>query len=226
MLGGEDMAEGESKKSYPMLSVSHWWTLRKKFRQSIPGVVTDSYLATVLTMGVNSARANVLPFLRVLGIIDKDGKPTERAKTWRDDQHYPEVCHTILKEVYPSELIHAVPEPSIEKAKAKSWFAQQTGVGDQASSRMVALYTMLIEADASKQPDQDKKSASKTVPSKVAAAGADKPVRLHSVISKTPSESQKDSQGIANSKGRTPSQNPEVNINLQIHISADASTDQ
>jgi hypothetical protein len=61
----------EEKKSFPMLPISHRWALRKKFKQSIPGVVTDSYLATVLEMGANSARANVLPFLKTLGIIDE-----------------------------------------------------------------------------------------------------------------------------------------------------------
>jgi hypothetical protein len=38
-----------------MLPVAHWWALRKKFKQSIPGVVTDSYLSTVLNMAVKSA---------------------------------------------------------------------------------------------------------------------------------------------------------------------------
>jgi hypothetical protein len=94
----------EQKKTYPMLYISHWWALRKKFKQSLPGVVTDSYLATVLDMKANSARANVLPFLKTLGIIDDDGKTKERANQWRDDGHYPEVCKAILKEVYPPEL--------------------------------------------------------------------------------------------------------------------------
>ena len=44
----------EAKKSFPMLPVGHWWTLRKKFKQSIPGVVTDNYLATVLGLSVES----------------------------------------------------------------------------------------------------------------------------------------------------------------------------
>jgi hypothetical protein len=121
------MAEIERKKSYPMLPISHWWALRKKFRQSIPGVVTDSYLATVLNMEANSARANVLPFLRTLGIIDSEGKPTERARLWRDDEHYPAVCEAITREVYPQELLDAVPNPNVEKAKARSWFANRTG---------------------------------------------------------------------------------------------------
>ena len=56
---------------------------RKKFEQSIPGVVTDNYLATVLNMGVESVRANVLPFLKPLGIIDDEGKTTEWASNPR-----------------------------------------------------------------------------------------------------------------------------------------------
>jgi hypothetical protein len=228
MLGGEDMAEGESKKTYPMLSVSHWWALRKKFRQSIPGVVSDSYLATVLGMGVNSARANVTPFLKTLGIVDKDGKPTERAKLWRDDQHYSEVCQAIIEEVYPSELVHAVSDPSAEKSKARSWFAQQTGVGENAAGRMVALYAMLVEADASKQPDQDKKQVTKKVSTRTAATTTNP--EKHSVSRAAPAkvlpDTQTESHDNTNPKARNVPLSPEVNINLQIHISADASPDQ
>src|SRR5208283_1174630 len=134
------MAEGETRKTYPMLSPSHWWTLRKKFRQSIPGVVTDSYLATVLSMAPNSARANILPFLRTFGLIEQDGKPTERVKLWRDDESYAEVCNAMLKEVYPSELRDAVSDPRSDREKAERWFANQGGVGESASKRMTAIY--------------------------------------------------------------------------------------
>ena len=51
-----DMAE-TPKKSFPRLPISAWWKLRKQFKQSIPGVVTDSYLATVLGMKADSARS-------------------------------------------------------------------------------------------------------------------------------------------------------------------------
>ncbi len=89
----------EQKQSFPMLPINHWWALRKKFKQSIPGVVTDSYLATVLNMQENSARANVLPYLKQLQIIDEEGKTGERAKLWRDDGHYAEVCKAIREEI-------------------------------------------------------------------------------------------------------------------------------
>src|SRR5881275_2275864 len=99
------MAEEKEKAKYPMLPIGSRWALRKKFKQSIPGVVTDSYLATVLNMQLISARTNILPSLRQLGIIDEDGKTGDRARLWRDDQSYPSVCKETLKEVYPSELL-------------------------------------------------------------------------------------------------------------------------
>ncbi len=102
-----------------MLPIAHWWNLRKKFKQSIPRVVTDSYLATVLNMEANSARANVLPFLKVLGIIDQDGKTTARAKAWRDDEQYGKVCQEIIAEIYPEELVDAVPNPTEDRAAAQ-----------------------------------------------------------------------------------------------------------
>jgi Family of unknown function (DUF5343) len=217
------MAESDAKKNYPMLPISHWWTLRKKFRQSLPGIVTDSYLATVLNMDVNSARANVLPFLKTLGIIDSEGKPLPRAKLWRDDEHYAEVCKAILKEVYPEELISAVTDPVNEKVKARRWFAQRTGVGEAASNRMVSLYSVLVEADASKEPEE-KKNVPKASASKVAAKSqkrvqglSDKPVAV---------ESDKSGQGNSEKGHSTLKRGPDVNINLQIHISSDASPDQ
>lgn len=41
------MAESNS---YPMLSANNWWNIRKKFKQTIPGTVTASYLSSVLNM--------------------------------------------------------------------------------------------------------------------------------------------------------------------------------
>ncbi|MGA7313402.1 MAG: DUF5343 domain-containing protein [Silvibacterium sp.] len=227
------MAESETRKSYPMLPTSHWWALRKKFRQSLPGIVTDSYLATVLNMGIKSARANVLPFLKTLGIIDSEGRPTQRATLWRDDEHYAEVCKAILEEVYPSELRDAVTAP-VEPAKARRWFAHQTHVGEAAANRMVAMYSVLVESDPTKQPDVDKKAVQKK-----AAAPVKKASNLHPSAKKFKASLAADSAKISDqgeiSEGNSGDQlqrrrsldrGPEVNINLQIHISADASADQ
>lgn len=211
----------EAKKSFPMLPVGHWWTLRKKFKQSIPGVVTDNYLATVLGMTVESVRANVLPFLKPLGIMDDEGRPTERAKLWRDDGHYPEVCQAIAANVYPKELIDAVPNPRDNRDAAKRWFANHTGAGDSACGRMAALYTVLIEADPAMQPDgkstkpkeRTQKKNVTSVPARSKAVESAPSVAAPQAASSTP-------QPAIHNEG------PDVSINLQIHISSDASPDQ
>lgn len=208
----------EEKKGFPMLPVAHWWSLRKKFTQSIPGVVTDSYLATVLNMGANSARANVLPFLKTLGIIDEEGRPKERAKLWRDNMYYAEVCKAILKEVYPEELLDAVPDPRQERDAARRWFASHTGAGEAACNRMAVLYTVLMEANPSSESDFQKGQE---------GAKTRKPPRPRPALNETkpPSATAPEKRDSVRPAGGTP-QAPSISINLQIHISADASNDQ
>ncbi|MCI0564595.1 MAG: DUF5343 domain-containing protein [Nitrososphaera sp.] len=211
----------EEKKSFPMLPVGHWWTLRKKFKQSIPGVVTDNYLATVLDLSVESVRANVLPFLKPLGIIDDEGRTTERAKLWRDDGHYPEVCKAIAAKVYPKDLLDAVPNPRDNRDAAKRWFANHTGSGNSACSRMAALYTVLIEADPATQPDGK------------SAKPKEKTQKKNLTKASTPTKEVQSARAVETLQAASPTsppatrnEGPDVSINLQIHISADASSDQ
>ncbi len=84
------MATVKENVNYPMISTSAWWTIRKKFVQTLPKNVTDTYLAGILGMEPTSAK-NMLPPLKKLGLIDNDGKPTELAIRWRDDAQYPNV---------------------------------------------------------------------------------------------------------------------------------------
>jgi hypothetical protein len=214
----------EEQKTYPMLPVAHWWALRKKFKQSIPGVVTDSYLSTVLSMAVNSARGNILPYLKTLGIIDEEGKTGERARRWRDDEHYGEVCKEIQKEVYPAELPEAVPDPVEDRKKVERWFAQKTGLGTVAVGRMAVLYGVIATADASKQPDQERgertKKDGKDNPKKTAK------VELASPIPGTTVPAAPFPAHDAQSQQSAAPQAPGIYINLQVHISADSTPDQ
>ena|ERR1039458_2516375 len=212
----------EAKKSFPMIPVGSWWELRKKFKQSIPGIVTDTYLSTVLDMQIASARGNVLPSLKQLGIIDEDGKTGERAKLWRDDGRYPEVCKAMLNEVYPAELLHAVSDPNANREQAERWFSNRTGTGEVAARRMAAVYAILAEADASKQPDKEKKDRTrKTTEERPRAVVG--PARAVPAVLPAPERRELDNNGGSQGQRQPP---PGININLQIHISADATPDQ
>lgn len=205
------MAEQETKV-FPLIPVKHWWALRKRFQQSIPGVVTDNYLATVLSMQAVSARANVLPSLKRMRIIDDEGRPTDLAKKWRDDSQYAQVCKAIRQEVYPQELSDAVPNAVTDRDSVETWFANHTGAGRVAVQRMAACYVVLCEGDPAKAPElgpRQRVSAEKrTTPPKRYAETRRLPERIH----------QRDE---IKHNGW-----PELCINLQVHISADASGDQ
>ena len=204
-------------KSFPMLPGAHWWTLRDKFKQSIPGVVTDSYLAAALNMKARSARANILPYLKDIGLIDEEGKTQDLAKEWRDDKQYSEVCKKMRNNIYPGELLAAISNPTEDREVAERWFANHTGAGTSAVKRMTQFFIILAEADASKRPEakiQKPKSNKKD-----ATAIRKTP--------KKPSAPEISGQVVPPQTGvRAPLGPPGVCINLEIHISADSTPDQ
>jgi Family of unknown function (DUF5343) len=216
------MAETENRKSFPMLAPSHWWKLRTKFHQSIPGVVTDGYLATVLDMAEASARSNVTPYLKALGLINQDGKPTDLVKQWRDDDGYPAACKTILDATYPQELVLAIDDVTTGRPKAERWFQNKAGVGQNAAGKMASIFMVVYEADSSKAPDERKAQASKKAP-KIVETGTK---RTNKAEQKQVAPRQGEQFMPDAEKDRVLRTGPDVNINLQIHISADASPDQ
>ena len=119
------------------------------FNQTIPPKVTASYLVAVLGGKESSVKGNVLTGLQAVGLVDQDGSTTSRAKLWRDENSYPDVCKQIREELYPSDLLNAIPGPLIDKDAAKRWFMTKTGCGEVTARKMVGLYSLLMEADPS-----------------------------------------------------------------------------
>ena len=205
----------DKKKSFPMLPIAHWWALRDKFKQSVPGVVTDNYLAAALSMQPKSARANVRPFLRDIELIDKNGKTLPSAIAWRDDGQYAAVCDEMRKKIYPEELIDAVSNPSADRKAVERWFAAHTGSGLAAVRRMAAFYILLSEADFAKKPEKSRRKNSQVRKEKSApkaTKGKPKPPTAPPSPAAPPTP--------------TSLPTPGLNINLEIHISSDATSDQ
>lgn len=155
-----------TRPTYPTIPANAWRILRERFDQTVPAKVTPSYLATVLNSRENSVRANVIPGLKAVGLIGDDGVPTPRVSQWRDKEGYADACKDILREVYPGELLEAVPDPSSDRDAAKRWFKNKTGCGENAASKMTSLYCLLVEADATAhdgaRPKTKKKRAARS----------------------------------------------------------------
>lgn len=220
----------DQKSDYPKMPVKQWWALRNRFKQSIPGTVTASYLATVLGMEEISAGKNVLPALRRIGLVDQEGRPTELARRWRDDADYPSVCEEMKRAVYPQELIDAVPDPISNRNAAVRWFARG-GAGASLVDKRVAFYQVLSEADPSKGQDSAKTSNNgKSTTKKESVTRKSRP----SPVINNPSADSKPNTGNAteNTEPHKKQQHslqsfgPQLHIDIQIHISPDASPDQ
>lgn len=205
----------EEKKKYPFLAKNNWWKLRKKFRETYPkGKVTDTYLASVLDMSKRSAQNNVIPELKLIGLINDEGKPTDLANKWRIDEKYAEVCEEIKKSVYPSELLDAVPDPVENREVAERWFMQEKKVAEKTAKRMTAFYILVSEANPSgeeiisKPPEKKKKEKAKET--------------------KKPPKGEEGEAPPGKPEGETPQafQVPSIHIDLQIHISPEAKLEQ
>lgn len=207
-------------KKFPMIPLAHWWTLRRKFKQSIPGVITASYLATILNMGIDSARVNILLYLIRLGIVNDEGIPTERAKYWRDDVEYPKICNQMLKENYPQELLDIASSQN-DRETIGRWFATHTGLGESACRRMVAFYFLLSEANP-KGGERKKPEESKNGKKAKSIDNADQVKKEE--VEKMGSPEKENKKKVV--KPVIPLKGPGININLQIHIPSDASSDQ
>ncbi|APW59618.1 DUF5343 domain-containing protein [Paludisphaera borealis] len=221
------MADVLVPRSFPVLPVKHWWILRDRFRRSIPGTVSANYLSTVLAMTEQSAQANIIPSLRTTGLIDESGKPTDLARKWRDDAQYTQVCKIILDRVYPEELRDIGSDENVDRVQIGRWFANHTGGGEALIRKYSAFYITLCEADLSKgkASDNNKEQSTKTTKNgalkknTTGKAG----VKDHQPDTETAREAHVNT--LTEQKPRH-SRQPDIHLNIQVHISSDATPDQ
>jgi hypothetical protein len=108
----EDGRGRQPLRGYPAIPASNWQDLRRRFTTTPPrGPVDPAYLAGVLNISERTAQ-NILPALRQLGLVDAQGRATERAMAWRDDQQYPAIAQEMLEDVYPQALRDVAPPPN------------------------------------------------------------------------------------------------------------------
>ncbi|MGD1120308.1 MAG: DUF5343 domain-containing protein [Dehalococcoidales bacterium] len=212
--------EERTRTTYPMMPVKWWWDLRRQFQQTIPVKVSDTYLGTVLGLKPSSAQKVALPQFRLLGIVNQDGTANdERARAWRDDSQYKKVCSVIVKERYPQEIFDTFPTPSEDNREAiEQWFQRTAGVGKSAASAMAAFFLMISRAEVINETEVQQKTRTKEVRTKTTTR-----VRAENRENKVPVIPDIPQPHIASAPVLDM---PSININIEIHISADATTTQ
>lgn len=200
-----------SASSFPVLSGANWWTLRTRFKTAYPkSSITEEYLASVLGMQIQSVKNNcILTNLRTLGLLDEENKCTDLANKWRLDDSYAEACHEICEHVYPSELI----DIGTDRSAISTWFMNKSGAGESLASKLTTLYLTLAIPEI-KESVQKGKTMPKVQDKQEKGAKS----RVKSTKSKE--------EHIKRTMELPEASVPSMNINLQIHISAEASLEQ
>lgn len=198
--------------SYPQIPTTVWWGVRALLNRSPRASITEDFLGIELSVQPAAARQYVSELKRV-GLLSEDSKATELANRWRMDETYPDAVNAILEKAYDEELLHLAPTP-VDRNKAIMWFQRQ-GLGEGSARNKAATYALIASALPGESPT---KSTSSTPRPKVQRAK--KPANGQISNGQTAAETP-----LPPSEMETPSIFP-VNLNLQIHISADASTDQ
>lgn len=209
---------------YPRIPESNWWAIRAQLRKSMPPDVSVSYLKSLLSLTSDKSAKNLIPPLRQMKLIGEDGKPTDRANEWRDDDKYAAVCEKIVEEIYPPELRSLYPGPDFDKDRIAQWFMTTAKLGEGAAKLAASMYILLsskeLKTDQNTSNGNPNKGTKKVVEKK-------SPSRLKSNSSTT----MQSNDSAPNTVSVTPSANvsaptPTLHIDLQIHISPDASNEQ
>lgn len=210
-----------ASNGYPKVTLKAWRTLRSRATAAPSTKFTPSAVAAMLGMSSpESARDNTVTPMRRLGLIDEDGTLTARGHKWRVDASFADACQEILDEVYPADLDALTNHSGAPDVQAvKTWFDHK-GFGDSNARQMAATYIMI----ASKQIPE----AAVAEPKK---AGAKKASPRKAGVVSTPriatSPEQPSSALAPAARSTSPSgAGPNVHLDIQIHIPADASAEQ
>lgn len=204
----------EQRVTYPRIPAKVWWQLRAAAVRSPPKEITSTYLETILGISEGTAQ-NVVANLRAIGFAGPDNKTTQLMHDWRDDETYAKACEGMLKKIYPDEIRSLAPPPAPDRAQVVRWFARKTQTGDTASSQMAAFYLLLAKADPKEGEAGDNGEVAKMKPRPAA------PSNNKRVTKPAPVEKPREVE-VHPPKQRTPS----MHVDVQIHISPQASTEQ
>lgn len=194
---------------FPQLPTTVWRGVWQLLNKAPTRKLDERTLSADLGVQTTAAK-QYLKELEKLGIISPEGHPSDLADDWRQDANDPKVIDRILELAYPESLRQLAPPSDLDRDKVIRWFqGEKLGIG--AAKNKAATYLMV----ASGMPDEAPKAAANSTPRK--------PKEREKPTVKTAEEPTRKQNS---NKGETRSRNPQLAVNVQIHISADASTEQ
>jgi hypothetical protein len=166
----------------------------------------------MVQLGVQEAAARqYLTELKRVGLLTEEGKATPLAGRWRNDETYWNAVQEILKTAYPAGLLEVAPPEDAQRQKVVSWFTHE-GLGSGTAGNKAATYLLI----ASRTPNE---APGKALTGQKVSSDASR-------VSKTKSSKSEQPRTAKSEGGPRRIDTMPLNINVQIHISADATGEQ
>lgn len=213
------------KNRYPQIPSTVWWGVRAILQKTPSATVDERLLSVQLNVQEAAARAYVTE-LKGVGILTEDCKPTPLAHKWRLDDSYNEAVKQLIGTVYPEGLIHVAPPGEGDRQKIVSWFLRE-GLGQGAAGNKAATYLLLSSPTPNESPPRSGgklgkgENAKRITKPRNGQSSIDRPGTLTTEAARRPVRKSGDHADRSGSYDAFP-----LNINVQIHISADAGAEQ
>jgi hypothetical protein len=181
-----------------------------------PNTTLDERLLGI-ELGVQEAAARqYIVELKLVGLLNDDNKATPLALKWRLETGYGDAVRELAENVYPQGLRDMAPPGNADRQKVVSWFLHE-GLGQGAAGNKAATYLMITSPNPADAPSRNNAARGEEAPKRAAAAKAPRSV------------TQQTSEQLSRGSARPPAPRTDsfpLNINVQIHISADAGSEQ
>lgn len=201
-----------------------WWGVRSIIQRSPKVTLDERYLAIELSVQAAAAKAYIAELRRV-GIVTEEGKPTPLALRWRMDETYAEAVKDLISGAYPEGLVQIAPPENADRQKVITWF-QHEGLGQGSAGNKAATYLLLSSPTPNDAPRSPAKTPDgKKVTRSRASAGAASEKSQAKEKPENPGPSVI-SGGNRRAAAAGVGEAFPLNVNVQIHISADAGTEQ
>jgi hypothetical protein len=201
------------KNRFPQIPATVWWGVRAILTRTPTAVFDERFLAIQLNVQEVAAKQYIAELTSV-GILNDEKKATPLALEWRLDSSYRDAVDKLVKGVYPKSLLDIAPPEEGNRQKATSFFMSE-GLGQGAAGNKAATYFMIGSPAPNESPARGQEKSGSSGKS---AKAPPKPRPINKQAAEVVT------RGTSGHGG--PSDGIPLNVNVQIHISADATSDQ
>jgi hypothetical protein len=207
------------KARYPQIPSTVWWGIRSILRKTPTIVVDERVLSVQLNVQPVAARQYIAE-LKSIGMLTDENRATPLAIKWRLDETYAAAVDELTGNVYPESLRSIAPPGQAERQKVVTWFLHE-GLGHGAAGNKAATYLLLSSATPNEAPNSRSNQVQTTGEPNRPQRQSSKAIRTKRTEVPAPLQDQDGDRKSIASRDSFP-----LNVNVQIHISADAGSEQ